>query len=129
MELQVRDKTYTPRFDIGFVKRLSETIQGTILGQDFGIELIDAKKGLESRNLTMLFDVLNAAIPELKNKDVEEGINKRAEQDGNLDGLFEEVLTEMGESAVLKSSLEAQEQKANEEKSPEMEAILKSLIK
>lgn len=106
MELTVNGKTKELKFGIGFIRELDKIYKADLHGFAFGMGLTMGMAQLRQYNPTALSDVVRAAVKgNLSLQKVDELIEEYAEENDGLDSLFQEIIEEVGKSAVTKATL------------------------
>lgn len=116
MLLEINGKEKELRFDIGFIRQLDELYKADANGLSFGMGLQMATIQLQSYNPTALSDVVRCAVkgkPRLQ--EIDDAIYNYAEENRDLEGLFEEVIEELGKSPVVKATLKRMKQMSDQD--------------
>lgn len=107
MEFNINGKTKELKFGIGFIRKLDAKYTGEMEGIKFGMGMMMATVQLRQYNPAALSDVIHCAMKgSPKVNDVDEVIEAYADEHDGLGDLFEEVLSEMGKSNVIKDTQE-----------------------
>lgn len=116
MEFIINGKERELKFGIGFVRKLDDVYKVDYNGIEFGMGLNMANIQLQQFNPTALSEVIQAAARGVTSrKQVDEALEDYAEKNGGLGDLFEQVIEEMGKSAIVKDSLERVQQIVEED--------------
>lgn len=117
MIFKIKGQDVELKFGIGFLRRLDEKHQAEIKdsGVKFGAGLIMANLGISQYNPTILSDVIFCATRGYKQSDVDNALDDYADENGDLEHLFDEIKDEMGKSPVLKRALKTHEKKEDPE--------------
>ena len=101
MEFVIGKKTYELVFGIGFIRAMDEKYFIEQSGIKFGQGLNKAIMGILDKNIPILADVIQAAVPSnVSEKAVEQSLEVYAvEHEGDFDALFDEVLEGLKVSA------------------------------
>lgn len=106
MEFVINGKERELKFGIGFIRKLDDVYKVDYNGIEFGMGLNMANIQLQQFNPTALSEVIRAAIRgTASQKQVDEALEDYAEENDGLGDLFEQVIKEMGKSAIVKDSL------------------------
>ena len=106
MEFLINGKIRELKFGIGFIRKLDEIYKVDYNGIEFGMGLNMANVQLQQYNPSALSDVICAAVKgNVSQRQVDEAIEDYAEENDGLGDLFEQVIEEMGKSAIVKDSL------------------------
>ena len=106
MEFEINGKERELKFGIGFIRKLDEVYKVDYNGIEFGMGLNMANIQLQQFNPTALSEVIQAAVRGVTSqKQVDEALEVYAEENDGLGDLFEQVIEEMGKSAIVKDSL------------------------
>ena len=106
MEFVINGKERELKFGIGFIRKLDEVYKVDYNGIEFGMGLNMANIQLQQFNPTALSEVIQAAVRGVTSqKQVDEALEDYAEENDGLGYLFEQVIEEMGKSAIVKDSL------------------------
>ena len=106
MEFVINGKERELKFGIGFIRKLDEVYKVDYNGIEFGMGLNMANIQLQQFNPTALSEVIQAAVRGVTSqKQVDEALENYAEENNGLGDLFEQVIEEMGKSAIVKDSL------------------------
>lgn len=110
MEFEINGKERELKFGIGFIRKLDEVYKVDYNGIEFGMGLNMANIQLQQFNPTALSEVIQAAVRGVTSqKQVDEALEDYAEENDGLGDLFEQVIEEMGKSAIVKDSLKRAE--------------------
>lgn len=109
MKFTIAGKEYELKFGLRFIRELDKVYKVDYQGLEFGMGVNLAFMNLNQYNPTALVEVIKAAVshessPPKLNK-IEEAIEDYAEENDGLKALFEDVLDELGKSAVVKDTL------------------------
>lgn len=120
MELDVKGKTREVNFNkVGFIRKLDSIYKAESDGVEFGFGLMFADIYLKQYSVPHLSNVIRCGIKEaVRVEDVDEAIEAYAEEHGTLDGLFEQVIDELGKSPIATATLKKLEnlEKKNQDK-------------
>lgn len=109
MDLTINGKDYELKFGLKFIRQLDKVYKVDYQGLEFGMGVNLAFMNLNQYNPTALVEVINAALSHHsstpKFNKIEEKIEDYAEENDGLGKLFEELLEELGKSAVVKDTL------------------------
>ena len=106
MEFVINGKERELKFGIGFIRKLDDVYKVDYNGIEFGMGLNMANIQLQQFNPTALSEVIQAAVRGVTSqKQVDEALENYAEENNGLGDLFEQVIEEMGKSAIVKDSL------------------------
>ena len=106
MEFEINGKERKLKFGIGFIRKLDDVYKVDYNGIEFGMGLNMANIQLQQFNPTALSEVIQAAVRGVTSqKQVDEALEDYAEENDGLGDLFEQVIEEMGKSAIVKDSL------------------------
>ena len=106
MEFVINGKERELKFGIGFIRKLDDVYKVDYNGIEFGMGLNMANIQLQQFNPTALSEVIQAAVRGVTSqKQVDEALEDYAEENDGLGDLFEQVIKEMGKSAIVKDSL------------------------
>lgn len=106
MEFEINGQAKEMKFGIGFIRSLDDVYKAEVNGVSFGMGLNMAMIQLQQYSPSTLSEVIRAAAkgnPRLK--DVDNAIEAYAEENDGLESLFEEVIEEVGKSAITKATL------------------------
>lgn len=106
MEIEIKGKLRELKFGIGFIRKLDEVYTIERDGVEFGFGLAMANIQLQQYNPSALSEVIRCAStgnPSLR--DVDNAIEEYAEENDGLGGLFDEVITELGKSPLVKDTM------------------------
>ena len=110
MEFEINGKERELKFGIGFIRKLDEVYKVDYNGIEFGMGLNMANIQLQQFNPTALSEVIQAAVRGVTSqKQVDEALEVYAEENDGLGDLFEQIIEEMGKSAIVKDSLKRAE--------------------
>lgn len=115
MEIKIKNKTHKVTFGIRFIRALDDIHYIEREGIRFGAGLDIAIPLLASKNPVALADVLFAGTKNLTMNQVETYIEDQAEE-GNLEGLFDEVGKELSEAPLTKDRYAIVEEMLKEDK-------------
>ena len=106
MEFVINGKERELKFGIGFIRKLDDVYKVDYNGIAFGMGLNMANIQLQQFNPTALSEVIQAAVKGVTSqKQVDEALEEYADENDGLGDLFEQVIEEMGKSAIVKDSL------------------------
>src|SRR5690625_7479443 len=106
MEFVINGKERELKFGIGFIRKLDDVYKVDYNGIEFGMGLNMANIQLQQFNPTALSEVIQAAVRGVTSqKQVDEALEDYAEENDGLGDLFEQIIEEMGKSAIVKDSL------------------------
>src|SRR5699024_8569381 len=106
MAFVINGKERELKFGIGFIRKLDEVYKVDYNGIEFGMSLNMANIQLKQFHESALIEVIRAAIRGYTSqKQVDEALEYYAEENDGLGDLFEQVIEEMGKSAIVKDSL------------------------
>ena len=106
MEFEINGKERELKFGIGFIRKLDDVYKVDYNGIEFGMGLNMANIQLQQFNPTALVEVIHAAVRGVTSqKQVDEALEVYAEENDGLGDLFEQIIEEMGKSAIVKDSL------------------------
>lgn len=115
MEFVINGKERELKFGIGFIRKLDDVYKVDYNGIEFGMGLNMANIQLQQFNPTALSEVIQAAVRGVTSqKQVDEALEDYAEENDGLGDLFEQVIEEMGKSAIVKDSLNRVQQMVEE---------------
>lgn len=109
MKFKIANKDYDLKFGLKFIRQLDEVYKVDYQGLEFGMGINLAFMNLNQYNPTALVEVIKAAVshesspPKLKQ--IEESVEDYADDNDGLGKLFEEFLSELGKSKVVKDTL------------------------
>lgn len=110
MKLEIKGIEKELRFGTGFVRKLDEIYQVNMKGIEFGAGLIVSNLQLTQMNPAALSDVIRCAVKgNPKQVDVDSFLDDYADENDGLKDLFEEVISEMGKSSVVKDTMDRAE--------------------
>ena len=116
MEFVINGKERELKFGIGFIRKLDDVYKVDYNGIEFGMGLNMANIQLQQFNPTALMEVIHAAVRGVTSqKQVDEALEDYAEENDGLGDLFEQVIEEMGKSAIVKDSLKRVQQMVEED--------------
>lgn len=106
MLFEINGKERELKFGIGFIRKLDEVYKAEVSGVSFGMGLNMANVHLQQFNPSALSEVIHAAVKgNVSLKQVDDAVEEYADEHGGLGNLFDEVLSEMGKSTIVKDSL------------------------
>ena len=106
MEFVINGKERQLKFGIGFIRKLDDVYKVDYNGIEFGMGLNMANIQLQQFNPTALSEVIQVAVRGVTSqKQVDEALEVYAEENDGLGDLFEQIIEEMGKSAIVKDSL------------------------
>jgi hypothetical protein len=105
MELNIAGKTHELSFGFGFIRTLDEKFKLEQNGMKMGFGINMSYSLLDNLQPDALVDVIYAATKGVSKKDIEAFIEDYAEENGELEPLFDELKDEMGKSGMIKSTL------------------------
>lgn len=110
MQLEIKGIERELRFGTGFVRKLDEVYQVNVKGMEFGAGLMIANLQLTQMNPAALSDVIRCAVKgNPKQNDMDDFIDSYAEENDGLKDLFDELISEMGKSLVVKDTMDRAE--------------------
>ena len=116
MEFVINGKERELKFGIGFIRKLDDVYKVDYNGIEFGMGLNMANIQLQQFNPTALSEVIQAAVRGVTSqKQVDEALEDYAEENDGLGDLFEQIIEEMGKSAIVKDSLKRVQQMVEED--------------
>ena len=116
MEFVINGKERELKFGIGFIRKLDDVYKVDYNGIEFGMGLNMANIQLQQFNPTALVEVIHAAVRGVTSqKQVDEALEVYAEENDGLGDLFEQIIEEMGKSAIVKDSLKRVQQMVEED--------------
>lgn len=105
MEIEINGKLRELKFGIGAIRKLDAVYQLEMEGIQFGAGLMMASAQLQQYNPTALSEVIRcAATGNPSTRQVDNAIEKYAEENDGLGELFDEVIDELGKSPVAKDT-------------------------
>lgn len=107
MEFKIGKKSYQLKFGLKAIRELDKEYKVDYQGLEFGMGVNLAFLNLNQKNPTALVEVISAAVSHenVRKDSVETAIEDYAEENNGLGKLFNEILEEMGKSAVIKDTL------------------------
>src|SRR5699024_8693937 len=110
MEFVMNGKERVLKFGIAFIRKLDDVYKVDYNGIEYGMSLNMANIQLQQFNPTALSEVIQAAVRGVTSqKQVDEALEDYAEENDGLGDVFEQVIEEMGKSAIVKDSLKRAE--------------------
>ena len=108
MKFTIAGKEYELKFGLKFIRELDKVYTVDYQGMSFGMGINLAFMNLNQYNPTALVNVIHASLSheEVRVNQVEEAIEDYADKNNGLGQLFNDVLEEMGKSAVVKDTIE-----------------------
>lgn len=105
MDLHIAGKTHELTFGFGFIRTLDEKYKYEQNGMKMGFGINMAYSLLDNLQPDALVDVIFAATKGVSRKEIESFIEDYADENGELEPLFDELKDEMGKSGMIKSTL------------------------
>lgn len=114
MNFEVSGKEREVNFGIGFVRELDKKFTVKQSGVEFGMGLQQVVPQLRLKSPVILVEVLKAGIKNVSEKQIDNAVEKYAEENDGLDDLFEEVTEGLKASAITRASVKQMEQRMEE---------------
>lgn len=115
MKMEIGKEEYQLEFGVRFLTEMDKTYQAEQNGFKFGMGLEHALIYLNMGNPLVLIEIIKAATAHEKNKpsvtDIKKAIEEYSNENDGLEGLFEKIKEELGNSPWTKTKLK----KLNEE--------------
>lgn len=107
MEMKVNGVTKEFNFEkIRFINKLDKVYKAEKEGMNFGFGLMFANIYLEQYSVPALVTILKCACTTVVNEaDMEAAVEEYAEEKGDLEPLFKQVIEELGKSKVAKATV------------------------
>ena len=108
MNFKIDGQDVKLKFGVRFCRELDKVYTVDYEGLEFGMGVNLAVMNLEQKNPVALANVIYAASAHkgFDSEDVDEAIEDYAEENGDLNKLFEKVKDELGKSSTVKATIE-----------------------